>query len=50
MILFSNLQKSHSSTEHIRVNYLLLTLCLFLILDVLQTFFENVQDGLILPR
>ncbi|KAF3384560.1 putative tRNA-splicing endonuclease subunit sen54, partial [Penicillium rolfsii] len=42
--------KSHGSTQHIRVNDRLPQLCLSSILDVLQTFFQDAQNGLILSR
>lgn len=38
-ILFSDLQESHGSTKHVWVNNILLTCCLFLILNILQAFF-----------
>jgi hypothetical protein len=37
-ILFSNLQKSHSGTQRIRINHLLLNFGVFLRLNILQTF------------
>lgn len=37
-ILFSNLQKSHSGTQRIRINHLLLIFGVFLRLNILQTF------------